>query len=74
MVVVARPGSLLAVAALPALVGVGGADYTRPSVFTAGYAEAMLVCTALLVAGGLVSLVGLAGTGPGRGAPRPARR
>jgi hypothetical protein len=65
---VARTGSLLAVAALPAMVGVGGVDYTQPAVFTAGYAEAMLVCTVLLVAGGLVSLVGLAGTGPGRAA------
>jgi EmrB/QacA subfamily drug resistance transporter len=59
---VARTGSLLAVAALPALVGVGGEDYTRPEVFTAGYSEAMLVCTVLLAAGGLVSLVGLTGT------------
>lgn len=59
---VARTGALLAVAALPALVGVGGEDYTRPSVFTAGYADAQLVCTVLLVTGGLVSLVGLAGT------------
>lgn len=70
---VARTGSLLAVAALPALVGVGGADYTRPSVFTAGYNEAMVLCTALLVVGGLVSLVGLAGTGPGRAASAAGR-
>jgi EmrB/QacA subfamily drug resistance transporter len=70
---VARTGSLLAVAALPAMVGVGGADYTVPSVFTAGYADAMLVCTVLLVAGGLVSLVGLAGTGPGRAATAARR-
>lgn len=59
---VARTGSLLAVAALPAAVGVGGEDYTRPAVLTAGYADAQLACTVLLVAGGLVSLVGLAGT------------
>ncbi len=70
---VARTGSLLAVAALPALVGVGGEDYTQPPVFTAGYAEAMLVCTVLLVAGGLVSLVGLAGTAPARGASASRR-
>jgi EmrB/QacA subfamily drug resistance transporter len=70
---VARTGSLLAVAALPALVGVSGLDYTQPPVFTAGYSEAMLVCSALLVAGGLVSLVGLAGTEPGRGATAPRR-
>lgn len=59
---VARTGSLLAVAALPGLVGLGGVDYQRPEVLGPGYVEAMLVCAALLVAGGLVSLVGLAGT------------
>lgn len=59
---VARTGSLLAVAALPGLVGLGGVDYQRPEVLGPGYVEAMLICAALLVAGGLVSLVGLAGT------------
>ena len=62
---VARTGSLLAVAALPALVGVGGADYQRPEVFGPGYVTAMLVCSALLAAGALVSFVGL------RPAPTP---
>jgi hypothetical protein len=70
---VARTGSLLAVAALPALVGIGGEDYRHPPVLTAGYEQAMAVCTVLLLAGGLVSLVGLAGTGPVRAA-RPGRR
>ena len=56
---VARTGSLLAVAALPALVGLAGADYARPEVFDAGYERAMLACAVLLVAGGVVSLVGL---------------
>ena len=56
---VARTGSLLAVAALPALVGVGGEDYQRPAVFDAGYQRAMLVCAVLLVAGGLVAAAGL---------------
>jgi EmrB/QacA subfamily drug resistance transporter len=56
---VARTGSLLAVSALPALVGIGGADYRRPAVFDAGYEQAQLVCAVLLVAGGLVALVGL---------------
>jgi EmrB/QacA subfamily drug resistance transporter len=56
---VARTGSLLAVAALPALVGLAGADYARPEVFDAGYERALTVCAVLLVAGGLVSLVGL---------------
>lgn len=56
---VARTGSLLAVAALPALVGINGQAYLQPAVFTAGYAEAMAICAGLLVAGGAVSFVGL---------------
>lgn len=56
---IARTGSLLAVAALPAIVGITGADYERPEVFTAGYAQAMLISAVLLLAGGLVSFVGL---------------
>ena len=35
---VARTGSLLAVSALPAVVGIAGADYRDPAVFAAGYA------------------------------------
>jgi len=56
---VARTGSLLAVSALPAVVGIGGEDYRRPEVFAAGYAEALLVSAVLLFAGGMVALVGL---------------
>ncbi len=56
---IARTGSLLAVAALPAAVGLGGEDYQRPEVFAAGYTRALLVCAVLLAAGGLVALVGL---------------
>ncbi|CAN5180301.1 MFS transporter [soil metagenome] len=58
---VARTGALLAVAALPALVGLGGADYERPEVFGPGYVEAMILCTVLLAAGGVISFFGLAG-------------
>jgi hypothetical protein len=52
---VARAGSLLAVAALPAAVGLGGADYERPDIFAAGYGRAMWTCVVLLVLGGVVS-------------------
>ena len=52
---VARAGSLLAVAALPAVVGLGGEAYRDPNVFTASFRIAMWVCVALLVAGGAVS-------------------
>ncbi|WP_408899007.1 MFS transporter [Nocardioides sp. R1-1] len=52
---VARAGSLLAVAALPLMVGLAGADYQRPEVFADGYRAAMAWCAALLVAGGALS-------------------
>ncbi|HET8601375.1 MAG TPA: MFS transporter [Segeticoccus sp.] len=52
---VARAGSLLAVSALPAAVGLSGDDYQRPEVFSAGYDRAMWVCAGLLVLGGLVA-------------------
>jgi len=59
---VARTGSLLAVAALPAAVGLSGADYDRPAAMNDGYLAGMVVCAVLLALGGLVALVGLAGT------------
>jgi len=52
---VARAGSLLAVAALPAVVGLSGADYQRPETFSSAYVEAMWLCSVLLSAGGVVS-------------------
>ncbi|HSO65503.1 MAG TPA: MFS transporter [Ornithinibacter sp.] len=56
---VARAGSLLAVAALPALVGLTGDDYLDPQAMTAGYRGAMTWCAALLALGGVVSWFGL---------------
>lgn len=52
---VARSGSLLAVAALPVLVGLGGEEYADPVAFDAAYRSAMIAGAALLAAGGLVS-------------------
>jgi EmrB/QacA subfamily drug resistance transporter len=52
---IARAGSLLAVSALPAAVGLSGDDYQRAEVFTAGYDRAMWACAVLLVLGGLVA-------------------
>lgn len=52
---VARAGSLLAVAALPVAVGLGGEEYADPVAFDAAYGSAMLACAALLAAGGVLS-------------------
>jgi EmrB/QacA subfamily drug resistance transporter len=60
---VARTGSLLAVAALPAIVGLTGDDYRNPVALRAGYHQALLLSAAMLAAGGLVSWVGLRGVG-----------
>lgn len=60
---VARTGQLLAVAALPALAGIAGADYSTPEVFSAGFHTAMLLCAGLLVAGAVIAAVLIAGTG-----------
>jgi EmrB/QacA subfamily drug resistance transporter len=56
---VARAGSLLAVAALPALVGLTGDAYRDPVAMTSGYRGAMIACAVLLAAGGIVSWFGL---------------
>jgi EmrB/QacA subfamily drug resistance transporter len=52
---IARAGSLLAVAALPLAVGLGGTDYADPAVFEGAFRSATMICAALLVLGGLVS-------------------
>jgi Na+/melibiose symporter-like transporter len=56
---VARAAGLLAVATLPVVVGISGADYRRPSSFQHGFRIAMIVCAALLLIGGAISLVSL---------------
>jgi EmrB/QacA subfamily drug resistance transporter len=52
---VARAGSLLAVAALPVAVGLGGEQYADPVAFDSAYRAATIISAALLAAGGLVS-------------------
>ncbi|MFD5831035.1 MFS transporter [Lentzea sp. NPDC060358] len=52
---VARTGSLLATAVLPAAVGLVGDDYANPSVMTAGWRMALVLCAVAAVAGGLLA-------------------
>jgi EmrB/QacA subfamily drug resistance transporter len=58
---VARSGSLLAVAAIPALVGLSGDDYRDPVALTEGYRLAQFACAGLLAGGGIISYFGLGG-------------
>jgi MFS family permease len=53
---IARAAQLLAVAGLPLLVGLSGEDYHEPAVFTHGFAQAMLICAGLMLAGSALSL------------------
>ncbi len=56
---VARAGGLLAVAALPSLVGLSGEEYRDAATLTGGYHRALLLAAAMLVVGGVVSWFGL---------------
>jgi EmrB/QacA subfamily drug resistance transporter len=56
---VARTGSLIAVAALPAVAGLSGLAYADPVAMTAGYSVAMWVCVGLLLAGSAFAAAGL---------------
>ena len=69
---VARSGSLLAVAALPAAVGLSGADYARPEAFSSAYRSAMLVCAVMLLAGAAVSWLLIRNDVPEPAAVEPA--
>jgi MFS family permease len=56
---VARAGTLLAVAALPAVVGLAGAEYQDPRALTSGYHHALLLASGMLALGGVISWFGL---------------
>jgi EmrB/QacA subfamily drug resistance transporter len=64
---VSRAGGLLAIAAVPLLVGLRGDDYADPAALTPGYQQAMYRCAGLLVLGRGAAFVGIT-----RGAGRPA--
>jgi EmrB/QacA subfamily drug resistance transporter len=70
---VARAGSLFAVAALPVVVGLSGAEYDDASAFGTAYGHAMWACAGLLAAGGVVSWLTVpTGSVPGAPDPEPA--
>ncbi|MGZ8745237.1 MAG: MFS transporter [Nocardioides sp.] len=71
---VARVGTLLAVAALPAVVGLAGADYRDPTALTTGYQSALLLASGMLAAGGVISWIGLQEAGRISETPRTPQK
>jgi EmrB/QacA subfamily drug resistance transporter len=53
---VARAAGLLAVAVVPGIAGIGGADYSDPVTFDAGFDTSMIIGAGLLVLASLVAL------------------
>jgi MFS family permease len=53
----ARAGSLLAVAALPLLVGLSGEEYAQPGPLTESFRAACLWCSGVLIVGALIAAV-----------------
>lgn len=84
---VARTGGLLAVAAIPGLVGLTGTALSDPALLDPGFSRAMLVSAALVASGGVLALVLLrsedladvvaedddSSTAGGEGVPHPHR-
>jgi EmrB/QacA subfamily drug resistance transporter len=68
---VARAGSLLAVAALPVAVGLGGEEYADPVAFDAAYRSAIVICAVLLTVGGVISWLTIRDPRVSSPAPRP---
>lgn len=56
---VARIGSLIAVAVLPAIAGITGTSYLHPAELSSGFRSATLIAGALCVPAGLLSAVGI---------------
>jgi EmrB/QacA subfamily drug resistance transporter len=61
---VARAARLLAVAALPGIVGLSGDDYTHPEVFLTHYRDAIWVCAATFLVGSLIAALTMSDTRP----------
>jgi len=60
---VARAAGLLAVALLPTLAGLHGADYRSPVAFAAGFTVAVWICVGLLLTGAAVAAWGISNAG-----------
>jgi len=65
---VARVGSLLAVAVLPAVAGISGRGYGNAALLSGGFRKAMLITASMCVLGGSIAAIGI------RNPPRPKRR
>ncbi|TRW88083.1 MFS transporter [Mycolicibacterium sp. 018/SC-01/001] len=61
---VARVGGLLAVAVLPGLAGISGADYADPAAFNAGFHLAVSISAALMVVAAAIAAIGIRRTRP----------
>ena len=64
---VARVGSLIAVAVLPALAGISGTSYLHPAELSSGFRSAVLMAGGLCVAAGALAAIGI--TNPPRTSP-----
>lgn len=56
---VARVGGLLAVAVLPGMAGISGADYADPAAFDAGFHVAVTISAGLMVVAAIVAAAGI---------------
>jgi EmrB/QacA subfamily drug resistance transporter len=56
---VARIGSLIAVAVLPAIAGITGSSYLHPAELSSGFRTAVLIASGMCVAGGLLAAIGI---------------
>jgi len=56
---VARTAALMAVAALPVIVGLSGSEYADPASLAPAYRTALLVCAVAIAAGAALTMVGL---------------
>ena len=59
---VARTAGLMAVAALPVIVGLSGSEYAEAASLAPAYRAAMLICAVIMASGAVLTALGLPGT------------